>query len=545
MVQLGWSGPAQVDAGACTAFQVVRDSAPGQTLDIALAGSATVRFASDPNCLVTIAQLQMPGGDANASVFVVATLAGPAQLNAAAGAAMAAHALDVVASAAATLQWLSPPQSLRVSQCSKPAVVGTVDAYGNPALHPGGVVPVLVSAFSSLRLFSDTACATPTLLLQWPQMQSSLTFHFRADDAGSGSLTANTAGLSAMQTLDVVPAVRSGSCSFSTFLPQQDCAIPGPPVADLNRTWLVFQATSEDDSPSNSMISCMLGTATTIVCARQGSGSAATVTWSVVEFSPPTLVQHLQTSCMGPTTILPLPVPVDPAHTFVTISAQANNGTLRGGNMVTAELLDTNNVALRSSNTGCDWTQAYVQVVEHPGANVTQGELSVGGNAASQFMGPQDPSRMFVLYSWQMNQTGVDGCEAMIKGSLSGDNLMFERGLNRSSCGSTPIERLVYQRVEMVDGTQVFPAQVMISGGDLSGSTAIGPTEVALTTVFTGGMFNGLAAGQGRRLGTGDQQEVLVNLTQTGPGNVDAVRATDRETADFALFAVEWAFPSP
>ena len=518
-------------------------SAVGAALDVQLSGSATALFWMDASCTQPATAIQIPGTDTSVGVYATVTVAGPAQLTAEVGPVMAPYPLTVAAADPADLQWLSPPQTLRVSQCSKAAVLTVVDAYGNSAVPPGGFGPVQVTAFTSLRLYADDACANPLLLLQWPAQQSSLAFYFRADEAGSGNMMANAAGFLATQTLDTTPAVRSGTCSFLGLPREVSCPIPAPVVADLNRTWLVFQATSGNDAPFDSMVSCALDSTSTIRCSRAGPGTTVTITWSVVEFSPPVFVQHLQATCTGSTSMVALPASVDPAHTFVTLSAESDDSSLRGGNLITAELADANNVALRMSGTFCSWTQADVQVVEHPGANVLQGEIAFGGNTTSVPLGGQDPSRTFVLYSWRMDGNNLDGCEAMLRGSVTPDSLVFERGLGRGSCGSTPIEGLVYQRVEMIDGSLVIPNDAPFGNGELTTSVDTNGAEPALTTAFTGGMFNGMAGGEGRRLSSGNQQEMLVNLTLTAAGVVDVTRATSTDPARFSVFAVQWAFP--
>ena len=477
-------------------------------------------------------------------IYVQATQAGPADLTANVAATTAVHPFVVTPGSPALLTWNSPPQTLRVAQCSKPATLSLRDVYGNLTPPRGGATPVTATTpFASLQIYTDPACQDPAPLLLWTELDSVLTFHFRVDDVGTADLQVDAASQTATQPLQVVHGVRSGQCTMNSLSNQVSCAIGGPALQDVNRTWLVFQATATSAVLGYPSVGCALADPMSITCTRETPGAEVKMTWSVVEFAAPVRVQHLQANCEGQSTQVSLPAAVDPTHSFITASVQGSLllGPVAG--LVTAELLGGTTVELRSSTTSCPWTTANLQVVEHPGANVTRSQTSFTGLTADVSTPPNDLARTFVLYSWRLQSDAVQTCETMLSGTVQTNGLHFERGFGRSSCGNADVAALTYQRVEMGDGTQVFADLVLLGGAILQKTQNTGAMQPPLTTVFTGAMVGGLAGGMGRRTGNGEEADMAVNLSMPGPGVIQLERAASNDMAQFGVFAVQWAYP--
>jgi len=149
-------------------------------------------------------------------------------------------ALETITGGTATaLAFTSAPQSALVAgTCSQPVVLTSRDSLGNTAPVSGNTTITPGSTgLTGVTFFSDAPCTTAVSTVLIPNQGTSVSYYFRTNTPGSGTLTASAAGLTAPtpQPVTVVPGaptqlvftlgpvtVPAGTCSG---------AAPGFPLA--------------------------------------------------------------------------------------------------------------------------------------------------------------------------------------------------------------------------------------------------------------------------------------------------------------------------
>ncbi|HZN95766.1 MAG TPA: hypothetical protein VFB81_23795, partial [Myxococcales bacterium] len=100
---------------------------------------------------------------------------------------------------ATALAFTSAPQSaLAAGACSQPVTLTSQDSLGNTAPVSGNTTITPGSTgLTGVAFFSDAACATTASTVNIPNQGTSVTYYFRTNTPGTGTLTAGVSGLTA------------------------------------------------------------------------------------------------------------------------------------------------------------------------------------------------------------------------------------------------------------------------------------------------------------------------------------------------------------
>lgn len=444
------------------------------------------------------------------------------------------------APAATALAFASPPQSLDAGECSAPVIVRAVTASGAVAGVPQELAlsPQLTPA-GSLRLFVDEACTVPLDEVHLGPGTEPAPFHVQALTGGNDVLQVSAQGLaSASQTFAVRPMVMKGSCDFPVWQTQVSC--PTPFAFDPAHALLIFQATNNDDTPSNTDVVCTIASGRDVRCSRDQYYVDATITWQVLR-RPELTVHHLLANPGNYTSTVTIPAVASTASTFLLTSSYVS-GSIQGDNDFRfVQLTSPTTVAVSISAGGGGVTA--LQVVEWPGSSVTRGVTPPMELDALDVTGlpPVDPTRSFLTYGWRTLEGGRVICDRSLRGELtSPTSIRFHRGDGNPACTNALVDAIGWERVQLPPGARVQPLQMSLAPSFYTGTAFISPVDPTRSVIFAGGQFtDGQAAGEGSY----DQDDVLGEMhgafTYDNASQVRVTRAVAFGSARWNVFAVE------
>ena len=472
---------AEFTADECLSLSLKRSDAwdnpvtgSDQTFSLAAVPLAQTQFFQEPGCVTPIATANLGVQQSSRTLYFRARRAGSVSVSVFGyGLSSLAASLTVRPGVARRLV-LSPElgQSLLMSQCAAPVTASLQDDYSNPASLPTDSSLTLSGWGGDLFPAADTLCAAKVSSLPVPAGTSSASFRFRAGyNAGSLPLTVALGGLTAAQDQTVRPLVQRGTCSIQGGASSTACNLITP-VASRDRSYFLFQASTNQDTAASAYIRCSLDSTSVINCSRRGNMGPVNISWQLVELPDGLFVQHVSKGCTGKTTTLDITA-VEPTKTFLLASAsQMGNNTVDGEDFMTVVLEGNNKVEIMVEAMDCATNQSYaVQVVQLDSVRVTRGfsELMSPGlvSVEAKNLEDQDPARTFVQATYRTNGTGNDICNRMVRAAVKDKNtLSFTRGAG-SACHNSTVA-IAYERITLANATvRSFPVTLPINGNNI------------------------------------------------------------------------------
>jgi hypothetical protein len=472
----------------------------GQALHVELSASpqGTLGLFADAACTVPLVSLLIPEAEASARFFIRGTQIGSVQLTATSGALTAAQQTQTLSiGPPTTLAFSSLAQTLQAGACSQEVVVQTRDAAGNPSPVSEDTGFLLgASPAGVLVFFTDAACTSAISTLSLPAGSSEARFHFKGLSGGSVGLGVSGGGLGLTQQFQTVrPAVRSSSCTLAAGSSSVNCPL-SPPLVDRQRSLLLFQASTADNTSASSFVRCRLADSETITCSRHGTAGVADIQWQVAELPHGLRVQHVTASCGASRTTVPIEPVRDLAETFLLYSSQQSGTTINGDDFPLVRLIAPETAEFLTSASSCVTGHQYaLQVVEWEGARVTRetsGSMS-GTSLEVTGLEPVDLSRTVLLFTMRSTATGSTMCDRLLRGELtSPTSLRFSRGHGASGCASQSIENIAWERIELPPGTLVQQLSLEVANGSTTTSATLSPAvDLTRTLAFSGNQSHG------------------------------------------------------
>jgi hypothetical protein len=445
------------------------------------------------------------------------------------------------APAADQLEFASNPQSLVAGDCSAPVILRAVTASGTTAGIPQEVpLQFQLTPLDSLRFFVDPACTVPLDEVHLGPGTRPAQFYVKALTGGTDALQASATDLTAAtQSFTVRPMVMTGTCTFPVWSTQVSC--PTPSAYDPTHSLLIFQATTNDNTPSNTNILCSIASGTDVRCSRDQYNKTAAISWQVLQRGELT-IHHLQTSPGNYTSTVTIPAVAQPASTFLLTSTWTSGSEQGDNDFRFAQLTSATTVAISISGGGGGLTS--LQVVEWPGSSVTRGvtppmeldTVDVTGLA------PVDLTRAFLTYGWRTLTGGGTICNRSIRGELiSPTAIRFHRGDGNPACyGAAMVDAIGWERVQLPPGVRVQPLEMSLAANVLTGTMAISPVDRTRSLLFAGGQFtDGQTGGEGSFAVDDVLGETSGAFTFDSPSLVRVTRAVGQGSARWNAFAVE------
>lgn len=344
-----------------------------------------------------------------------------------------------------------------------------------------------------------------------------------------------------LQTLELsssLTSVKTGTCSISNGSTLVNCPI-SPALTDRDKTFLIFQATSNDNTPASSNVRCFIQSSNNIKCDRYGSTGTVEIRWQAAEFADGVKVDHLTPPCYGTNTIVDISEVSNLSKTFLLFSSHRDGTDQDQNQFRTVRLTAINQVLIDIPSTGsCGSVRQALQVVQFNGTSVTRGTTGAMTTQTLSASGlpSVDTSRTMLLYSWRTAGSGADMCERMVRGEMtSSTQITFTRG-----CAGTQIDAISWERIEFTEGGLVRPITVNMNNNGTA-NVKISPVDTTKSLVFAGGQWtNGQALGEGSYAGDDIIGAMTAKFTLTNSTNVQVVRNNTQGTAKWNAFVVQF-----
>ena len=336
--------------------------------------------------------------------------------------------------------------------------------------------------------------------------------------------------------------VNSGTCSIAGGSLSASCTI-SPVLTVTTKTFMVFQATSSNNTPNSSNVRCVLASTTAITCDRFGTTGTVNIRWQTVEFASGVTVEHLTPACVGDITNVAITPVADMARTFLVYSHAQGGVSQDANDRRTVRLTTTSNVEIRQSGFGScapEGTANALQVVQFTNTSVTRGltgamtgtTLSVSGLPAV------NTSKTMLIYSYRTSNGGANIAAGLVRGRIdSTTSLSFTRGDL-----SGQIDAIAWERIEFTDTSTVQQIDVSMAAGVGTANTTISSVDTSRTIAFAGGQWT---SGQGfgeTSYAADDVIGVAVGRHElTSATNLLVTRDDTNGTADWTSSVVEFA----
>ena len=469
------------------------------------------------------------------------------------------HTITAAAAAKVVFSPSTPSQTLLASTCAA-RTIERQDAFSNPTAGTS-TLDVTLTASASAEFFLDAGCTTPAGSVTIAAGNSTASFWFKGLSGGLNAtaaltLTATPSGLTAAsQTENIIPTVRTSgtSCTLGNNQKVTTCAIT-PALLDASKAFLVFQATSQNQTSGSGNIRCFLNTTNSPVevqCERPSNGSAVNIRWSVAEFPTGVTVHRGATSCAD--TITPLNIPaVVPEHTFLLMSSEKDTANMRQTVPRLVELKSSTQAEIRKTP-GVDCSGGTEvnsgQIVDFAAASVQRGLTSMGTNVASvtaDLMSAAAQGRSILLYSYVFDSTTTKICDRLVRGHFSngGNRVAFSRGDGDSSadCTTPSINAISYEAVTFPVGTVVHEMTRTLGPGTLTMDSALPtPVDPSRTIVIGGGQWSsGQVHGESRNSANENISEGRTLAFLANGSTLTLTRATSGDSATFTVYVVQF-----
>ncbi|WP_395844738.1 putative metal-binding motif-containing protein [Cystobacter fuscus] len=453
---------------------------------------------------------------------------------------------------------LSPTtgQSMYAGQCSSPVNIRITDPYNNlSALPAGQLLSLSTTQEASFEVFWGPGC-DPSKKLGTnfdPQGTTEGSMSFRIKTGGSVELKLSGAPVGeARQTHTIVPVVRRGSCQIEEGAKEKSCLISSTTNTSVavtpSRSFLVFQATTNNDQPVNSFVRCSFSTNNTILCKRNGTTGPANINWQVVERLQGLSVQHFPDfECATSTTRLP--TAVDLASSFVLFSSSQDGEVVDNNDFPSVRLSGAgNNINLNAFLfQDCNSNQVFsLQVVQFTGSQVQRditgampsnsGLLTVGNLPSAEL------SRSIVLSTWQVSTNGQDIYKRMTRGEIDSANttrLLFHRGAG-TAITTGDIPQISWERITFPPGTLVQTHPLTANDGAAStNATLATPVDATRTLLLTNSQAGGQGAGE-TSFATNDILGTATGRLSLNGNQLSVTRDAPNGTTSWTAYAIQF-----
>ncbi|KFE60723.1 beta strand repeat-containing protein [Hyalangium minutum] len=450
------------------------------------------------------------------------------------------------------------PMQLLASTCAM-RTIERQDAADNPVAG-GASLNVALTGSAPVEFYLDSGCTQLTNQVTIAAGSSSVDFWFKGLSGGINTtapltLTATSAGLTAANQLEnIIPTVRTSgaTCTMTGTQTTANCPIT-PPLQDASRAFLVFQATTQNQTSELANVRCVLNTTSTPVdvqCSRAvGGGSNVNIRWFVAEFPTGVAVQHGSHGCGGPTTGLTISsVVMD--HTFLLLSSEKDINNQRSTVPRLVDLKSSTQAEIRKTP-GANCTPGNEvnsgQIVDYTAATVQRGLMGIGGGAATVDinLSPAVPlSQSIVLYSYVFESNTTKICDRLVRGELtsSGNKLTFSRGSGDTSpnCTTPQINEISYEVVTFPAGTVVQQVTRSLLAGGASTNVAITPVDPSRTIVIGGGQWaSGQVHGESKFAGGESISEGRIQAYLMNGSILTLSRESTGDGATFTVYVVQ------
>jgi len=346
------------------------------------------------------------------------------------------------------------------------------------------------------------------------------------------------------ETLDISSSITSfkeGTCSIPNGSTSVNCII-SPALTDTTKTFMIFQASSNNDRPDNSNIRCFVKSLTQIFCDRISNTGTININWQTAEFAEGVTVQHLLPPCASTAVTKVDIADVDVAKTFLLYSSAHDGAAQSGTAFRTVWLKDNNEVEItRSSSVSCGTHLQALQVIQFDDASVTRGVTSSTMTGISQSvsgLSSVDTDRTMLFYTYRTAISGSTMCDRMLRGDVaSSTQITFTR--NCTTGGA--IEAISWQRVTFNQGGLVRKVTVNMNDGMGALNSTIAAVDPSKTLVFAGGqVMSGQSIGEGS-LSSNDILGAMVGRHRlVDSTTLEVVRDNTQGSAKWTSYAVQF-----
>jgi hypothetical protein len=449
----------------------------------------------------------------------------------------------------------SAGQTLLAGQCSATMNLRITDKYNNLSpLSVGQLLSVSTTPEASFEAFRGAGCDGSQKMGKEfnPQGRTEESLSFKIKTGGPVELKLSGVAVGeAKLSYTIVPAVRRGSCRMENGEKDKSCPLSSSTntsaPATLSRSFLVFQATTNNADPINSFVRCSLATST-ITCKRNGNSGPVNIEWQVVELHQGLFVQHL--SDVGCTQSVP---PVDPSvdisKAFVLFSSAQDGTTLDNNDFASVRLSspagNTNISAFL--NDDCNSNQVFsFQVVQFNGSEVRRditGAMSANsGLLTVQGQPIADLTRSIVLSTWQVSSSGQDIYKRMIRGEIDTGNttqLLFRRGAGTTS-NTSDIPQISWERITFPTGTLVQTHVLTVNDTVTSTSATLATAvDATRTLLLTSSQLSGQGAGE-TSYGANDILGAAIGRLTLSGNQLSVQRDAPNGTTSWTAYAIQF-----
>ncbi|ATB32614.1 hypothetical protein [Melittangium boletus] len=452
---------------------------------------------------------------------------------------------------------LTPPlpgKTLLAGECSQVATVKTSDEFNNPSSPATGSVDLSGQTGMGVSFYSDSECKTGTTTASFGGTAGTANFYFKIKTGGVPvELSASLSGLTEKQSQTVTPTVRRGTCTMDANSGSKECTID-PKLNSRGQSFLVFQATSTDDTPRSSFVRCQLKDDNKVLCNRQrgGGSNAVQIQWQVVEMPRGLKVQQLEGTCSSSTgtgTSIPVLLPIaDPAKAFLLYSSSKDGTSASANDFVTVKFNGDHtkvDIAMDPLQT-CNTEVYSVQVVEFDGVSVTRGTVP-GAIVQSPFFANDtfteaDANQSILMSTFQSNagDDKLNLCNRMVRGEIdaSASRLSFTRGFN--NCNAPKLSELSWERIQFPANTSVQARTLEVGNGVSSAKATISAVDMSRTLLLAS---NQIHSGQGNGETSNASTDTLAiatgRLVLNSPTELEVRRDVAVDSARWTVYAVQ------
>jgi len=292
-VKLGFGNPPRtVAAGACSAAVIVQAQdasgnpaalpAPGKTVTLASSSTAGTFYANAACSGAAINGVSIAGGTSSSTVYYRDTRVGTPSITLTEAALGSASQTETITPAAvAKLAFLTPAQTVTAGTCSAVTTVQSRDSFDNPSDAAAAISVGLTSSSTGGRFYSDSGCTNAVTSVSIASGTRTASFYFQDNQAGSPTLTAAAAGLTAATQVETIVPAAPVKLAFSTPSRQAGAGVCSPILTVETRDSLNNASPVASSVPIN-----LSSTSTTVaffsdpLCAVQVSGSISLVSGS-------------------------------------------------------------------------------------------------------------------------------------------------------------------------------------------------------------------------------------------------------------------------
>lgn len=554
--QLTFVTPVQtmVPAGSCSTATIIeaRDTrgsaapvAANTVLNLVSQPSNNFGFFSDPSCTTSANTVTMAAGTSRATFYFRGVVARSFRITVSAtGLGFVQQTEFIVPGPPASLVFSSAGQTVQAGVCSSRVDLDLRDAYGNVSPASAQTSATLqAQAATGISFFTDSTCNTATSNTVFAEGATRASFYFKSKTGGTSTLAATVTGLpSATQNVTILPVVRTGSCPLAEGAGSVTCPI-SPPQLDMSKTLMMFQASSNDDSPDSASLNCALTSESSITCSRNdfdGGEPAMLIQWQTAELATGLKVQHLQAECSGgPETELPIEPVSSLLNTFLLVSSEQNGSTQGDDDYYTASMSTVDHVDLNfSSDCQLSW-EASVQVVEYQGTDVTRGLTGSmsGTSLVVSDLPAVDLNSTALLFTYRT--TGADNtsvmCDRILRGELtSPTSITFTRGNGATGCAAATINSISWERIQFNERARAQHFNVAMGSSTTTVNVPVTSVDTTRTLVFASGQIqSGQGSGETSYAGDDIIGAALGWHTLTSPTNLRVTRGATLGTARF------------